>query len=51
VAPFRLPLGVTDTDLCWDGDNILVCGGIKIELPDSNVVSLDFDKKTIVSKR
>jgi hypothetical protein len=52
AAPFRLPLGVEDADMCWNGDDLLICGGKKIEdRPDSNVLSLDFDTKAIISVR
>lgn len=52
VHSYRLPLGVEGARLCWQGDDVLVVGGRRIgDKPDSNVILLDLEKKTIMSRR
>ena len=52
VQPYRLPLGVEGARLCWQGDDILMIGGKRIgDAPDGNVLLLDLEKKTIISRR
>lgn len=51
-ADYRLPLGVEGARMCWNGDDILLIGGMRDEnKPDANVVLLDFEKKAIMSLR
>lgn len=48
----RLPLGVEGARICWNGDDILLVGGIRDgDKPDPNVLVLDFEKKAIMSMR
>jgi N-acetylneuraminic acid mutarotase len=49
---FRLPIGVEGARLAWHGDNILLIGGKRTtDLPDSNVMMLDFTNQGIISVR
>lgn len=52
VQPYRLPLGVEGTRMCWHGSDILLIGGKKIgDTSESNILLLDLEKKAIMSMR
>ena len=48
-AEFRLPLGISGAALAYHGEDILLIGGNRLQMPSKSVMKLDFNDKTILS--
>ena len=51
-SAYRLPFGVEGAKICWHGDNLLMCGGMRAgDRLDSSVYLLNLSSFTIASVR